>query len=117
MSSLNAEPERSPSAGPLLDALGVEANRDILSVLDEPMTASELVEKCDMSTSTAYRKLNMLRRTGLIKEHLVVDSKSGRCSKYERNVERVSVSFDDDGRFDVRVERPGGNADRENRRD
>ncbi|WP_049982740.1 helix-turn-helix domain-containing protein [Halorubrum sp. BV1] len=113
MNSLDAEPEPSPPAEPLLNALGGEANRDILSALDEPMTAAELVDTCDMSTSTTYRKLDMLRRTGLIKEHLVVDSKRGRCSVYERNVERISVSVGDDGGFDVRVERPRGNTDGE----
>ncbi|EMA59458.1 ArsR/SmtB family transcription factor [Halorubrum kocurii] len=114
MSSLNAESENSPPAEPLLNALGVEANRDILSALDEPMTAAELVTTCDVSTSTVYRKLNMLNRIGLVKEHLVVDSKGGRCSLYERNVERISVSVDDDGGLEVQLERPRGNVDGEN---
>jgi len=113
MSSREHESGNSPPMEPLLNALGTESNREILSALEEPMTAAELVQKCDIPTSTMYRKLDMLSRVGLVKEHLAVDSRSGRCSSYERNVERISVSVGDDGGLTVRVERPNGSPDEE----
>lgn len=116
MSNLNDGAESSPSVEPILDALSVETNRRILSALDEPMTAADLVEVCEISSSTVYRKLDLLSKVGLVEERLAVDSKSGRCSLYERNLEKVSVSIGDDGRVTVRVERPIGSSDREKTR-
>lgn len=113
MTGLDAGSESSPSMEPLLNALSVETNRMILSALDEPMTAAELVEECEISSSTVYRKLDMLGKVGLVTEHLAVDPRSGRFSLYERNVERVSVSIGDDGRLTVRVERPTESSDEE----
>jgi len=113
MSSREHESGNSPPMEPLLDALGTEMNREILSALDEPMTAAELVEQCDIPTSTMYRKLDVLSEVGLVKEHLAVDSRSGRCSLYERNVERISVSVSGDGGLTVRVEGANGSLDAE----
>jgi len=110
MSSLDAEPDDGQSVERVLDALSVKANRKILSALDEPMTAAELVEECDISSSTVYRNLDLLSETGLVEEHLAVDTESGRCSQFKRNIERVSVSVGSDNRLTIRVERPRGNA-------
>ncbi|TKX81377.1 ArsR family transcriptional regulator [Halorubrum sp. SD626R] len=108
MSSFDTESEDSQSIEQILNALSVETNRKILSALNKPMTAAELVDECDLSTSTVYRKLDRLSNSGLIKEHLAVDSENGRCSQYERNIERVSVSLSSDGRMTIQVEQPSG---------
>jgi Fe2+ or Zn2+ uptake regulation protein len=110
MSSLNAEPEDDQSVEPILDALSVKANRKILSALNEPMTAAELVEECDISSSTVYRSLDILCETGLVEEHLAVNAESGRCSQFKRNIKRVSVFVGEDNRLTIRVERASGNA-------
>ena len=113
MTNLNAEPDESPSIQQLLNALSVEANRMILSVLNEPMTAAELAKRCNISRSTVYRKVNTLSNAGLLEEHFAVDTTRGKCRVYERNIEHVSISVGDDGQLTVRVKRPERSPDEE----
>lgn len=50
----------------LLEALTDETARKIYLSLEEPATVSEICETCDVSQSTAYRKITELHEAGLI---------------------------------------------------
>ena len=117
MSSFDTASEDAQPFEEILDALSSETNRKILAALNRPMTAAELVEECDLATSTVYRKLDRLSDTGLVEEHLAVDSENGRCSRYERSIERVSVAIGTDDRVTVRVERQQKNTPEKTRWD
>ena len=113
MSSLGTKPEDSQSVEQLFSVLSDKKNREILSALNEPKTATELTEECDMATSTVYRKLDELSNTELVVEHLAIESESGRCSRYERNIQHLSFSIGDDGQLTVQLERPKEKFNRE----
>lgn len=106
MSSFDSEPEDDQSGEEILNALSSEANWKVLSALNRTMTATELVEECDLATSTVYRSLDRLSDLGLVEEHLAVNSEKGRCGRYERSMERVSVSISDTDRLTLRIKRP-----------
>lgn len=52
----------------ILSILGDDTSRSILEAADEPMTAKELIEECDLPRSTVYRKLDQLASTPLMVE-------------------------------------------------
>ena len=95
----------------LLDALSEETNRTILSALDEPTSVAELVDECEIPMSTVYRRLGTLNELDLVTEHVSIDAERGRYRRYERNLDRVSISVDERGRLRTRVERPNGESD------
>ena len=101
----------SPVLQDILDALDDPDCRSILNETDEPMTATELTDICDIPTSTVYRKLNLLRRASLVRELHEVGPEGGRISRYQRNMTDVTFSIDDGDEFSVVVERPPRGAD------
>jgi DNA-binding transcriptional ArsR family regulator len=111
----DAEPNRDESrvVQRLLDALSEEANRAILSALDEPTPVAELVEECEIPMSTVYRRLDALDEMDLVTEHVTIGAEKGRYRLYERNVSRVTISVDEAGRLRTRVERPADSPDEE----
>ncbi|KOX96264.1 MULTISPECIES: helix-turn-helix domain-containing protein [Halorubrum] len=111
MSDAGSKRDESGTVRRLLDALSEETNRTILSELDEPTSVAELVDACDIPMSTVYRRLDTLEEMDLVTEHVAIDAEKGRYRLYERNVRRVTITVDDDGRLGTRVERPAGNPD------
>lgn len=75
-----------------LSVLADETALAVLSALDEPMTASEVTEACDVGTSTAYRKLETLVEAGLCEERITVRSDGCRVSRYRRRVAELRVA-------------------------
>ncbi|TKX73152.1 MULTISPECIES: helix-turn-helix domain-containing protein [Halorubrum] len=109
MSDAGSTVDGSRFARRLLDALSEETNRTILSLLDEPASVAEVVERCDIPMSTVYRRLDTLSELDLVTEHVAIDAERGKYRRYERNVRRVSISVGDEGRLRARVERAKGN--------
>ena len=95
----------------VLDALDDGDCRTILRETAEPMTASELLDNCDIPKSTLYRKLELLADTSLIREQETVNPTGGRTTRYERDFENVVITIDADDTFSVSVERPVRNAE------
>lgn len=90
-------------AAPLLDALGDDVSREILSAgMRRAVTAEELAADCGVSESTIYRRLESLCDLGLVERcnHLVSDADAK--SSYRAVVDGLSVELDADG---VRVDR------------
>jgi DNA-binding transcriptional ArsR family regulator len=87
----------------LLSALDDADGRAILEATDEePLTASEISDACDLPLSTAYRKIDLLTEAGLLSERTRLRNSGKHTSEYERAVDDVVVSMDGDG-IEVRV--------------
>lgn len=107
----SASSEDSPSLQAVLDALDDADCRAILRETAEPMTATELIDTCDIPKSTLYRKLELLSQASLVHERDTINPGGGRTTKYERDFDDVTISMDEDDDFSVSVERPPRNAD------
>jgi DNA-binding transcriptional ArsR family regulator len=112
MSSVEIERDQASPLQRVLDVLSDETSREILSALREPRTATELADRCEIPSSTVYRKLDTLTRAGLIKECVTVKPGYGRVSRYELNFDYVEIALDD-GRFSLAIERPTRSGDKE----
>ncbi|RJT07115.1 helix-turn-helix domain-containing protein [Halococcus sp. IIIV-5B] len=98
--------EDSPSLQRVLDALNDDDCRDILREIAEPMTATELIETCEIPQSTMYRKLERLSQASLVRGRDTINPGGGRTTKYTRDFNDVKISVNEDGDFSVTVERP-----------
>jgi DNA-binding transcriptional ArsR family regulator len=89
----------------VLAALDDEECRAIVGELDEPMTASEISEACDIPLSTTYRKLELLTEASLLYEGVEVRSDGQHASQYAVNFADVVISLDEGREFEVEVTR------------
>lgn len=101
-----------PTLQEVLDALDDPDCRAILQEAIEPMTATELIDACEIPKSTLYRKLELLSTASLLREQETVNPDGGRVTRYERSFEDVTISLDDAGGFSVQIERPAQATDR-----
>lgn len=82
----------------LLDALGDECSRRILVTTSErPMTVQELTERCPVSSTTVYRRLNRLVDLGLLREQPAFPASGASKKRYEATVDRIETTIDGDG--------------------
>jgi len=95
----------------VLDALEDEACRRIVQELDEPMTASEVSERCEIPTSTTYRKLDLLTEASLLREGTEVRSDGHHTTLYAVAFEEVVVALEEDRTLEATVVRPSQSAD------
>ncbi|MFT4947670.1 MAG: putative transcriptional regulator [Natronomonas sp.] len=103
--------EDSPTFQDVLEALEDPECRAILRNTAEPMTASELLNTCDISRSTLYRKLELLSSAALLEERERINQGGGRVTHYERSFEDVTISIEEDGEFSVAIEREAESSD------
>ena len=103
--------DEDPDLDTVLGALYDEDCRDIVAALDEPRTASELVERCDIPRSTLYRKLDRLTESSLLYEGTEIRQDGSHAGRYEVDFREVVVTCDEDRTFDVEIERPARRAD------
>jgi DNA-binding transcriptional ArsR family regulator len=80
--------------------------RAILTLLDRPKSANELCEECSLSSSTVYRKLELLRESALVREYTEVRRDGPNVTLYERDFSEISIGIDDTGEFSMTVTRP-----------
>jgi Fe2+ or Zn2+ uptake regulation protein len=100
-----------PSLQAVLDALDDADCRAILRETAEPMTATELIDACEIPKSTLYRKLDLLSEASLVHEQDTINPGGGRTTRYQRDFDDVTISMDEDDDFSVTVERPPRKAD------
>lgn len=79
-----------PACRTLLEAMATEA-----------LTASELIERCDVPRSTAYRKLGQLTEAGLVEEHIRVDPNGKHASEYRRTFDNLTISVNDSNEMSI----------------
>ncbi|MFB6079481.1 MAG: helix-turn-helix domain-containing protein [Haloferacaceae archaeon] len=103
--------EEAPDLEAVLDALDDPDCRTIIRHLDEPMTASEVAEECDIPMSTTYRKLDLLSEASLLAEETQVRPDGHHTSQYRVAFEDVSFGLNDERDLTVSITRPARTAD------
>ncbi|MFW6152887.1 MAG: DUF7342 family protein [Halobacteriota archaeon] len=104
--------EAPPDAAEILDVLADEDARTIIRTLNEPMTAKEIQERCDIPESTLYRKLDRLTETGLLHQQTRIRRDGRHTSEYEPAFDEVTIVREEEtGGFAVRIKRPRKRAD------
>lgn len=89
-----------------LDAFALlddDYGRSILAALShQPMTANELSDRCAMSRTTVYRRLEALEQCGLVTAETIVDADGHHRQRYATQFEELRVRLVD-GEFQVRL--------------
>ena len=83
----------SPDLQSVLDALDDADCRTIIRHLDEPKTATEVSEECDIPMSTTYRKLDLLTDASLLVEGTEIRPDGHHATRYELDFETVSLGL------------------------
>lgn len=91
--------------GSVLDALDDADAREIITTLDEPMTASEISDTCDIPLSTTYRKLDLLTDADLLLEGTEIRADGHHATTYEVAFEEVRILLTEDRRLSVDIAR------------
>lgn len=91
-------PERSGSrtvdTEAVLTALDDPDCRALLeATAEEPLTAGELTDRCDIPRSTTYRKVEQLTEAGLLEERVRLSVDGKHASEYRRTFDDVTVSL------------------------
>lgn len=100
-----------PELQDVLDALDDPDCRTIIGHAEEPMTAKELSEVCEIPLSTLYRKLDLLTDASLLDERVEIRADGQHTSRYEIGFEAVRIALDDDRALDVAIKRPARTPD------
>jgi len=98
--------EDAPELQDVLDALDDPDCRAFVRALEEPMTASELSEECDVPLSTTYRKLDLLTEASLLGERTEIRTDGQHTTRYAVEFDGVYVTLDEDRTFAVAIDRP-----------
>lgn len=88
----------------ILEVLGNKYNPEILSATHEPQSAQQISEEIDVPIATAYRRINELTDTGLLRhEDRVLSDEHRRTNVYRRSVDQIRIDFSN-GSLTVTVE-------------
>lgn len=104
---MSLEASSSDDTPPLRDILGVlddEGCRDIIVVLEAPMTAPEIAEAADLPLSSTYRKLDRLTDSRLVTETVGLREGRHRTSRYVLDFDRLSIRFDDERKLQLEID-------------
>jgi DNA-binding transcriptional ArsR family regulator len=107
----NQRSEPDPRLEEVLTALDDADCRAIIRALDEPLSAGEVSERCDIPSSTAYRKLDLLTEADLLREATEVRPDGHHTTLYEVDFERVVIALEENRTLDVGIDRPARSAD------
>ncbi|MFB6236722.1 MAG: helix-turn-helix domain-containing protein [Halopenitus sp.] len=100
-----------PEPSEVLDALSDDAATSIIAALDEPLTASQVSEECDIPLSTTYRKLDTLAEVDLLEESTEIRRDGQHTTRYTVAFDEITVSVTDDNELVVEMSRPERPAD------
>ena len=104
------ETERVAEIATLLSALEDDDCRAILEATsDEALSTAELCEQCDLSTSSAYRKVDELTEVGLLEESVRLRPSESHTSEYQLAVSQLEISLGN-GQLELSVTPRGANA-------
>jgi predicted transcriptional regulator len=91
---MDEEAKKSMLKDKMLEALADRYARIILTAtIDEPKSVIQLSEEYNIPMSTAYRKVNKLKRDGLIKVDGSVINNGKRYFLYKSNIKAVNIIF------------------------
>ncbi len=103
--------EDGPSTADICAALDDPDCREIITALDEPLTASEIQSRCEIPQSTLYRKLEQLTDATLLEETTEIRRDGHHASKYIVAFDEVRISLGPDHELEVALDRPARTAD------
>lgn len=103
--------DEDPGLEAVVGALEDDDCRAIIGELDEPRTARELVDRCDIPRSTLYRKLDLLAEATLLREGTEIRADGSHANRYEVDFEDVVITCNDDRDLGVEIERPARRAE------
>ncbi len=90
--------EKQVATDAVLSALDDPDCRRILTVVaSTPSTAAELVDRCELPSSTAYRKLDQLTAAELLEERTRIRADGNHVNEYVCGVSGVSLEFSAEG--------------------
>ncbi len=93
-----------PAPADVFDLLADECARTVLAATSsEAMSAPELVEACDASRATVYRRIAELTDAGLVAERGEYDPEGNHRSVYAARLRGLYVGLED-GEFTLSVE-------------
>jgi response regulator of citrate/malate metabolism len=76
----------------LFEAITDEESRQIFrETRSEALTAKELSERCDIATSTAYRKLEQLVDIGLLEEQIRFNCTTKHAREYTHDIDGIEL--------------------------
>lgn len=88
-------------AGTVVGLLDDDDTRRILTALEEPRTAQEVMARCDIPRSTAYRKLDELADAGLVEQRVRPSVAGNHASEYARSFDGVHIRITDENTFEA----------------
>lgn len=100
--SIDSDQEISTLLGALEDA---DCRAILEATSDQALSASELCEVCDLSSSTGYRKVDQLTEAGLLEESIRLDSSGAHTSEYRLAVSDVEIDLEGGVELTVGTER------------
>lgn len=87
-----------------------EYTRSILAETSgEPLSAQELVDRCDASPPTVYRRINRLQELEMLDEEQAIDPDGHHFRRFSARLERVTVELQN-GEYTVSVDRTNEDA-------
>lgn len=96
--SRTTHPAAVGQVGELFAALEDDDCRALLqAAADDPLSASELSDACDLPLSTTYRKVDLLTDVGLLEERLRLSRSGKHTSEYLLCVDEIQLSLAGDG--------------------
>jgi DNA-binding transcriptional ArsR family regulator len=82
----------------LFDSLNDEDACAIMKTLDETsLSAKEVSERCELSMSTTYRKLNQLSEVGLLEEQTEITLEGKHLTRFHRCIDTIAITITDNG--------------------
>lgn len=79
----------------LFDLVIEPTTRAVLeAVNDEPLSAKELADRCDVSGPTMYRRVNAMEEFDLLTTGTQIDPNGNHYTVYESNVDQIEVEID-----------------------
>jgi DNA-binding transcriptional ArsR family regulator len=103
--------EGAPDVEDVLDALHDEDCRRIIRSLEEPMTANDVSDACEIPLSTTYRKLDTMTEATLLEELTEIRPDGRHTTRYRIAFEEVLLFLEDDRSLELAVSRPARTAD------
>ncbi|OYR40556.1 hypothetical protein DJ82_07390 [Halorubrum sp. Ib24] len=88
-------PRTADSAPVLLELLDNEHTQNILEALCRgPKRGRDLIDACEASRATVYRRLDRLEAAGLVATELYVDPDGHHCETYQIRMDRLHVTVE-----------------------
>lgn len=95
-----------PQRQAVFDALDDPECRTIIKQMEDPMTAKELSEGCDVPLSTTYRKLERLTDASLVEEQTELRASGRHTARYAVDFEAIHIDLEEDRSLELTIEQP-----------